>query len=95
MILQLEGKTYKWSDASRSQQTHIGLIAQEVEKVIPEVVTEDENGFKAIAYAKLTAIPIEAIKDSRPALRSSKTKTSRLQIFSLLSLSSDGSDLNT
>ena len=64
-ILQLEGKTYKWSDASRSQQTHIGLIAQEVEKVIPEVVTEDENGFKAIAYAKLTTILIEAIKEQQ------------------------------
>ena len=64
-ILQLEGKTYKWSDPSRSQQTHIGLIAQEVEKVIPEVVTEDENGFKAIAYAKLTTILIEAIKEQQ------------------------------
>ena len=64
-ILQLEGKTYKWSDTSRSQQTHIGLIAQEVEKVIPEVVTEDENGFKAIAYAKLTTILIEAIKEQQ------------------------------
>ena len=64
-ILQLEGKTYKWNDASRSQQTHIGLIAQEVEKVIPEVVTEDENGFKAIAYAKLTTILIEAIKEQQ------------------------------
>ena len=64
-ILQLEGKTYKWSDTSRSQRTHIGLIAQEVEKVIPEVVTEDENGFKAIAYAKLTTILIEAIKEQQ------------------------------
>tara|TARA_B100000674_G_scaffold498686_2_gene538657 strand:- start:4536 stop:5642 length:1107 start_codon:yes stop_codon:yes gene_type:complete len=64
-ILQLEGKTYKWSDTSRSQQTHIGLIAQEVEKVIPELVTEDENGFKAIAYAKLTTILIEAIKEQQ------------------------------
>ena len=64
-VLQLEGKTFKWSDESLSQETHIGLIAQDVEKVIPELVTEDENGFKAIAYAKLTTILIEAIKDQQ------------------------------
>ena len=64
-VLQLEGKTFKWSDESLSQETHIGLIAQDVEKVIPELVTQDENGFKAIAYAKLTTILIEAIKDQQ------------------------------
>ena len=36
-----------------------------MEKVIPELVTEDENGFKAIAYAKLTTILIEAIKEQQ------------------------------
>ena len=64
-VLQLEGKTFKWRDESLSQETHIGLIAQDVEKVIPELVTEDENGFKAIAYAKLTTILIEAIKEQQ------------------------------
>ncbi len=64
-VLRLEGKTFKWRDESLSQETHIGLIAQDVEKVIPELVTEDENGFKAIAYAKLTTILIEAIKDQQ------------------------------
>ena len=33
--------------------------------MIPELVTQDENGFKAIAYAKLTTILIEAIKDQQ------------------------------
>jgi len=83
-ILQLEGKTYKWSDASRSQQTHIGLIAQEVEKVIPELVTEDENGFKAIAYAKLTTILIEAIKEQQTRIMELENQNQTLaDLFSI------------
>ena len=83
-ILQLEGKTYKWNDPSRSQQTHIGLIAQEVEKVIPEVVTEDENGFKAIAYAKLTTILIEAIKEQQARITELENQNQSLaDLFSI------------
>jgi hypothetical protein len=102
-ILQLEGKTYKWSDASRSQQTHIGLIAQEVEKVIPEVVTEDENGFKAIAYAKLTTILIEAIKEQQARITELENQNQSLaDLFSIelklltdriSTLEGDGADL--
>jgi hypothetical protein len=102
-ILQLEGKTYKWNDASRSQQTHIGLIAQEVEKVIPELVTEDENGFKAIAYAKLTTILIEAIKEQQSRIMELENQNQALaDLFSIelklltdriSTLEGDGADL--
>ena len=33
---------------------HIGLIAQEVEGVIPEIISENEEGIKAVAYANMT-----------------------------------------
>lgn len=41
----------------------IGLIAQEVEAVIPEAVNEDANGIKSVAYANLIGLLIEALKD--------------------------------
>jgi hypothetical protein len=62
-ILQLQGKTYRWKEDHHKQD--IGLIAQEVEQVFPELVTEDANGFKAIAYSRLTAVLIEAIKEQQ------------------------------
>ncbi|HQS50598.1 MAG TPA: hypothetical protein PLN99_01765, partial [Daejeonella sp.] len=43
----------------------LGLIAQEVEKVIPEVVDTDDNGFKSVEYSKLVALLLEAIKDQQ------------------------------
>ena len=78
-VLQLEGKTFKWRDESLSQETHIGLIAQDVEKVIPELVTEDENGFKAIAYAKLTTILIEAIKEQQGQMTTQQDQIATLE----------------
>ena len=41
----------------------IGVIAQEVEKIFPEIVETRENGYKAVDYPKLTAVLIESIKE--------------------------------
>jgi hypothetical protein len=43
-------------------QKHVGLIAQEVETIIPEAVKE-ENGFKTVAYGNLVSVLIEAVKE--------------------------------
>lgn len=43
--------------------TQIGFVAQDVEKILPEVVRTDSDGYKAISYEKLTAILIEAVKE--------------------------------
>jgi hypothetical protein len=44
-------------------QLSFGLIAQEVEEVLPELVTEDENGYKAVRYNKLPLLLLQAIKE--------------------------------
>jgi len=43
----------------------LGLIAQEVEKIFPELVKTDNNGYKAIAYDKLTAVLVEGMKEQQ------------------------------
>ena len=48
-----------WSDGYRQ----IGLIAQEVEKIYPELVLTDVDGYKSVDYSKLTPILVEAIKE--------------------------------
>ena len=65
-ILQLQGKTYRWKeDTTFANKADIGLVAQEVEKVFPELVAENEQGYKGIAYSKLTAVLIEAMKEQQ------------------------------
>jgi hypothetical protein len=41
----------------------VGVIAQEVEKVMPEIVTTRDNGYKAVKYEKIVPLLIEAIKE--------------------------------
>jgi len=58
-VSRLRGVEYDRIDYDRHE---IGVIAQEVEKVIPEVIT-DNSGTKAVAYGNLVGLLIEAIKE--------------------------------
>jgi hypothetical protein len=40
----------------------IGFIAQEVEKILPELVTTDRDGYKSVAYANIVPVLVEAVK---------------------------------
>ena len=55
------------------------LIAQEVEAVVPEVVTTDEAGYKAIKYPHLTALLIEAVKEQQALIEAQHADITRLQ----------------
>ena len=46
-----------------TDDTQIGLIAQEVEPVMAELVNTDEDGYKSLAYDKLSAVLVEATKE--------------------------------
>ncbi len=64
----LNGYYYFWkNDADKSRQ--IGVIAQEVEKVLPEIVKQDTKGNKSVDYAKLTAVLIEAVKEQQTEIK--------------------------
>jgi hypothetical protein len=65
-VNQLGGYEFDWipMEGIHENEGHdIGVIAQEVEKVFPEIVTTRDNGYKAVKYEKLTAVLIEAIKE--------------------------------
>jgi hypothetical protein len=62
-VLSISGNTFDWNDKSSHTGKDIGVIAQEIEKVLPEIVTTRENGFKAVQYEKITPLLIEAIKE--------------------------------
>jgi hypothetical protein len=47
------------------EKQHVGVIAQEVEKILPQVVTEDEEGMKGVAYGNIVGVLIEAIKEQQ------------------------------
>jgi hypothetical protein len=64
-VLQLRGVTYNWIDEKSDPEKGLGLIAQEVEKVIPEVIRTSHDGTKGIEYANLVGLLVEAIKEQQ------------------------------
>lgn len=58
----INGYLYHWKDSNRDQQEQAGVLAQEIEKVMPELVREDSNGIKAVNYNGLIPYLLEAIK---------------------------------
>lgn len=68
-VCNLRGVEYTWNAGSREGQREIGVIAQEVEQVIPQIVHEKELPFvdggtyKTVDYEKIVALLIEANKE--------------------------------
>jgi hypothetical protein len=78
-VLQLRGVNFDWNkkafpDRSFSESKAIGFIAQEVEKVLPEVVQTEKTaeGYKAVQYDKVVALLVEAIKEQQKQIESLK-----------------------
>jgi hypothetical protein len=68
-IAQLNGVSYNWTDEAQAKYDHlngdkeIGVIAQQVEKVLPEMVGTRDDGTKAVRYERMCALLIECVKD--------------------------------
>ena len=65
---QLNGYTFDWipMEGVHVHSGHdIGVKAQEVEKVLPEIVEDRGNGYKAVKYDKLTALLIQAVNEQQ------------------------------
>jgi len=55
----------------------IGVIAQDIEKVLPELVLEDKEGIKSVAYGNITAVLIEAIKEQQKQIEKLKQQLNK------------------
>jgi hypothetical protein len=60
MVMDLRGVYYT---NNFNQRQGVGVIAQEIEKVLPEVVLTDKQGYKSVAYGNIIGVLIEAIKE--------------------------------
>ena len=57
------GYEFDWNDLSKNSGHDVGVIAQEIEEVLPELVSTRGDGFKGVKYDKLTALLIQANKE--------------------------------
>lgn len=60
----IRGVEFDWNNKQDTYTGHdIGVIAQEVEAILPEIVATRDNGYKAVKYEKLTALLLTAVKE--------------------------------
>jgi len=83
-VLRLQGVNFEWRrDEFPGQEfgegLQLGFVAQEVERVLPEAVHTDTEGYKAIAYEKLTAVLNEAIKEQQAELGALQGRNAALE----------------
>lgn len=83
-VLKLQGVTYEWKDAP-GNGTNIGLIAQQVEKVVPEVVGESprvddmSKVYKRVEYDKIVPLLIESVKELTDTVNTLKAEIAELK----------------
>lgn len=80
-VMQLEGVSYNYKDKTKfTGENQIGVIAQDVEKVFPEVVrTDSKTGLKSVAYDHLVAPMIEAMKEQQRQISSLKEQNEQMR----------------
>jgi hypothetical protein len=79
-VLAIHGVTYKWIDEEKyGSETQIGVIAQEIEKIVPEVVTTGSDGVKRVRYSDLVPLLIEAFKHEHTISQQLKAESEQLK----------------
>jgi hypothetical protein len=81
-LIGVSGNTFDWKPLTQEeiQTIHgnkgrdVGVIAQEIEAILPEAVTTRDNGYKAVNYEKIIPLLIEAIKDQQKQIDELKSK---------------------
>jgi hypothetical protein len=76
-IEELNGYYYYWKEGADNQR-QAGLMAQEVEKVLPEVVHTNAEGYKAVDYGKMNALLLQALKEQNTKVDALQKKVEEL-----------------
>lgn len=76
---QLNGYHYYWKEDWRAKERQSGLLAQEVQKILPELVGEDENGILAVNYTAMIPYLLEAVKEIKAENEKLKQEVNNLK----------------
>ncbi len=83
-LTRIRGVYYDWDQTKDPglllpEGRQIGVIAQEVEKVYPELVVVNDRGFKTVDYTKLTPVLLEAFKEQQDVIESQNNRIYKLE----------------
>jgi len=78
-IKSLRGVEFDWNSGEHVGTHDVGLIAQDVEAVLPEAVTTQEDGYKNLAYTKVIPLLVEAMKEQQTMIEALRAEIELLK----------------
>ena len=78
-IKSLRGVEFDWNSGEHVGTHDVGLIAQDVEAVLPEAVTTQEDGYKNLAYTKVIPLLVEAMKEQQTMIEALRAEVELLK----------------
>jgi hypothetical protein len=75
-VSEISGYTY---NTIYDEDRHAGVIAQEIDKVLPEIVNKGNDGLMGVEYGNISALLIEAIKEQKVLIESLQAKVEALE----------------
>ena len=82
-INKISGNTFDWNEETKIEHGYdgndVGVIAQEIEEVLPQLVQTRDSGYKAVKYDKLVALLIEGIKEQQIQINDMKVEIENLK----------------
>ena len=85
LLLTIGGYYFNWNGKAEDEfnfstdEQQLGIIAQEVEKVFPQMVKTNSRGYKVVEYSKFSPIMVEAIKEQQSQIEELKTENEELK----------------
>ena len=76
-VKQINGYTFNMID--NQEEKMVGLVAQEVEEILPELISEDNEGIKSLAYGNMVALLVECIKKQDERIESQDERIKNLE----------------
>ena len=78
-VSQIRGVTYTRNDQKDKEKVYAGVIAQEVEKVLPEVVNTTKDDTKTVSYGNMVGLLIEAVKEQQEQINELKKQIEEMK----------------
>lgn len=80
-LQKINGVTFDWDESKQEiySGSDIGVIAQEIEQILPDVVCTREDGYKAVKYEKIIPLLIESVKELTALVETLQTKIANLE----------------
>ena len=75
-IENIDGVYFTYKD---SGEKSIGVIAQDIQKILPEVVSEDNNGYLGVNYSGIVPVLIEAVREQNSIIKDLEDRISDLE----------------